>query len=678
MGTSSSVIVDLTLVERALPGYALGAQVGRGGAGSVLAAKDRLRRDVAVKVLPSVPESGAHPEDEALMLTRLEHPHVVRVYDFVPAGELALIVMELLPGGDLRTRLKQSRAAPEWACAVVLAVAGALETAHRQGMLHRDVKPANVLFTADGRAKLTDFGIAKDIAGTAAATNTIIGTPRYMAPEQFEGEPLGPPVDVYALAVLAYELAAGTPLFGGSTDSYQGLREAHLNSTPPPPAGVPAQISEVLLRALAKEPARRHPSARDFALDLAQAAATVLGADWLTRAATPVDLDRDVRAAADGSPQPAPPAADRPGGLPLAASRPVDPWPAPSPSPAASPRPLPSAAPPARRPAGAFSPAPPGPITPTPAPPMPMPMPPPAMAAGRSPSPSPVPPSPAGLAATRPAYPQAAGYGTPAPNVARQPAPGGVPGHQAQPGSFGGFPARPGYGARPPAGAGYPGPPGPPGSPPDNNRRNLLIAGVAAGAVLLILIVVLVALTWPKGDDDTVVTGPSVTSPGSPPATSPAAPPPTESPTPTPSAAFSLAEQALVARLDSDEMSDCRPAADQENSDVQAAVVCISTGEKHSVAAFSFFDADAQAAYTKTRGDAVTSDGSCNDGEDHVGRWNYTDETKEQGALICGHLNASFYMYWTYDDKLTGFLTFDEHNDAKALYKWWVDFDGLD
>ncbi len=177
------MIVDRALVAAALPGYELGAQVGQGAFGMVLAAKNRLRRDVAVKVMPGISVRGERAENEALMLAEQDHPHVVKVYDFVPAGEMALIVMELLSGGSLRSRIDAGQSAPEWGCAAALAVASALEFAHGGGLLHRDVKPENVLFVfaADGRLKLTDFGIAKAFQDTAAFTSTVSGTPRYAA-----------------------------------------------------------------------------------------------------------------------------------------------------------------------------------------------------------------------------------------------------------------------------------------------------------------------------------------------------------------------------------------------------------------------------------------------------------------------------------------------------------------
>ena len=293
------MIVDRELVAAALPGYELGSQVGRGAFGIVVVAKDRLRRDVAVKIMPGVSYRGEHAETEALNLARLIHPHIVHVHDFMPAGDIALIVMELLAGGSLRGRIRRGRAAPEWACAVALAVASALEAAHDRGLLHRDVKPENVLFTADGRLKMTDFGIAKALTDTGIMTSTVIGTPRYMAPEQFMAGTLRRSVDVYALAVMTYEMLAGRPPSGESADTYETLRRFHLYTPPPPMDGVPGPIADVVLRALAKDPDMRQTTARVFALELAAAAAAVFGAGWLTAAGIDVELDIDVRNACE-------------------------------------------------------------------------------------------------------------------------------------------------------------------------------------------------------------------------------------------------------------------------------------------------------------------------------------------------------------------------------------------
>jgi len=306
------------MIEAALPGYRLGRQLGRGGYGMVLAAENAVGRPFAIKVLPSIGPAGSNKE--ARILAELQHPHVVRVVDFIRAGGIDLIVMELLPGGDLRARIAQEILTSEWSCAIVLAIAGALEAAHERGLLHRDVKPENVLFTADGRAKLSDFGVAKIVDGASPVNSTIVGTPHYMSPEQLVGGKPRPTVDVYALGVVAYELLAGRTPFGVLPGlNYAAMREAHEYLVPVVPPRVPDPIGAVLLTALERDPVDRQQSAKGFALDLAAAARTVFGRDWLARAGTRTDLDEEVSDAARSSrPRPAPSGAP-PGSAPASA-----------------------------------------------------------------------------------------------------------------------------------------------------------------------------------------------------------------------------------------------------------------------------------------------------------------------------------------------------------------------
>lgn len=294
------VIVDRAAIEAALPGYRLGRQLGRGGYGMVLAAENTVGRRFAIKVLPSLSPVGLNTE--ARILAELEHPHVVRVVDFVLADGIDLIVMELLSGGDLRSRIAQEVLAPEWSCAVVLAVASALQAAHDRGLLHRDVKPENVLFTGDGRAKLTDFGVAKIVAGASPTSSTIVGTPHYMSPEQLAGGKPRPTADVYAIGVVTYELLAGRTPFGVLPGlNYASMREAHEYLVPVIPPRVPEPIGRVLLTALSRDPADRQQSAKAFALELAASARLVFGRDWLARAGTRADLDDEVSVAARSS-----------------------------------------------------------------------------------------------------------------------------------------------------------------------------------------------------------------------------------------------------------------------------------------------------------------------------------------------------------------------------------------
>ncbi|WP_322762802.1 serine/threonine-protein kinase, partial [Frankia sp. Cr2] len=337
------MIIDEAQVAALLPGYDLGTKLGAGAFGLVLSGRHRdLNRDVAIKILSPAQENAPGGfKAEARILAAMDHPHVVRVYDYVEADDLHLIVMELLGGGTLSRR--RTGISPEGACAVGLAAAAALTCAHNQGVLHRDIKPDNIMFDAGDLLKVTDFGIAKIFDGSAATASMLIGTPKYMAPEQLVGGRLGPPTDLYALGVLLYELLVGAPLFDPGLPSH-ALGYQHLYAPPPPLVGVPAPVAEVVLRTLAKDPAVRQPSAHAFALDLAHAAGSVYGPRWTARAGIGVRLDDDVREAADRSPQfnrqpPAP--APRPPAPPTAI-KPSSPWTVspPSSSPAGStPRP---------------------------------------------------------------------------------------------------------------------------------------------------------------------------------------------------------------------------------------------------------------------------------------------------------------------------------------------------
>ncbi|MGF7234674.1 MAG: serine/threonine-protein kinase, partial [Frankia sp.] len=298
------MIVDRALVSAALPGYDLGAELGRGGFGLVLGARHVvLDRAVAVKILSDSGDSehdvSARFRSEARVLAALDHPHIVRVYDYLERSGLHMIIMEQLPAGSLRTRIAAG-ISPEASAAVGLAMAEALHCAHRSGVLHRDVKAANVLFAADGTLKVTDFGIAKIFEGTETTASIIAGTPTNMAPEQLTGGRLGASTDVYALATVVFEMLAGHPVFGAGQSAAAVMR-SHLEVRPQAPPSVPGPIADVLGHALAKDPAARPPSARAFALELADAASASFGPGWAARAALPLRVDDEVREAATPS-----------------------------------------------------------------------------------------------------------------------------------------------------------------------------------------------------------------------------------------------------------------------------------------------------------------------------------------------------------------------------------------
>ncbi|OHV50478.1 hypothetical protein CgIS1_20290 [Frankia sp. CgS1] len=323
-------------VAEALPAYEVTAMLGHGGHAVVLAGRHRrLGRTVAIKVLStSAADGGAHGRflAEARLLAGLDHPHVVRIYDYVESGDLCLLVMERLAGGTVRARAANGLTV-DVVCAIGLATAAALECAHAGGILHRDIKPDNILFSADGLLKVTDFGIAKLIGASGAAPSTLVGTPVYMAPEQFDGRPPGPACDLYALGIVLYELLSGRPPFVRALSMAQ-LMDHHLRVAPQPLDAAPPAIAAVVDRALRKEPGARPPSARAFALDLAAATAHALGAGWLTRCPLPLRLDDDVRDAARGSP----PARTPPARTPPARTPPARTPPARTPPATASPR----------------------------------------------------------------------------------------------------------------------------------------------------------------------------------------------------------------------------------------------------------------------------------------------------------------------------------------------------
>ncbi|WP_018635677.1 serine/threonine-protein kinase [Parafrankia elaeagni] len=320
------MIIDRARVATALPGYDLGPELGRGGSAVVLAATDDAGRRVAVKAMAlgaeeravfgatgaprAVPAAGPDAAAEARLLSALDHPHLVQVSHHLVHGELALIVMELLDGGSLQSRAAAGVSA-ETACAIGLATAAALEHVHARGILHRDIKPSNILFTADGTPKLTDFGIAHAQGpGSGRRGPAPGGTPRYMAPEQFTLDELGPATDLYGLAVVLYELLARRPLFHVRPPTAEHWARHHLTVTPRPLAGVPEPVARVVERALAKEPAHRPADAREFALAMAQAMARSRGPGWLARSGVPAVLDEAVEAAASPPPASAGPAPD--------------------------------------------------------------------------------------------------------------------------------------------------------------------------------------------------------------------------------------------------------------------------------------------------------------------------------------------------------------------------------
>ncbi|MFG1928471.1 protein kinase [Cryptosporangium sp. NPDC048952] len=290
------MLFDRAQLTAALPQYEVGAELGRGGFGLVIEGRHRrLGRPVAIKILTiSGPDVERRFLAEAQVMAVFDHPHVVRVHDYAESDGLCLIVMEHLPGGTLTQRIAEGLR-PETACAIGLAIADALHAAHQRGIVHRDIKPDNVLFAGDGAVKVTDFGIAKLFEGSSITTGTLVGTPAYAAPEQIVGSRVGPATDVYAVGGLVYHMLTGRTPF--SLDlPFSAMLHHHLNMRPELPAGMPPQIAAVVGQALEKEPSARPESAKAFALALATAAVADFGSSWSAHADTPLRVDDDVRA----------------------------------------------------------------------------------------------------------------------------------------------------------------------------------------------------------------------------------------------------------------------------------------------------------------------------------------------------------------------------------------------
>jgi eukaryotic-like serine/threonine-protein kinase len=265
--------------------YEMQRRIASGGMGVVWEATDTvLERPVAIKILsPALAGDERFLERfrrEARAAAGLTHPNVAQVYDYGEDGRTRFIVMELLRGETLAARLhREGRLPPAEAASIGAQTADALEAAHRAGLVHRDVKPGNIMLTPDG-VKVMDFGIAAAAHDTSlTATGSLIGTANYMAPEHVSGDPATPSSDVYALAVVMYEALTGTPPFDMETPV--ATAAAHVHTAPDPLLSrapeVPAPLAAAVERGLEKEPAARPRSAAEFARQLRAGASAAGG-----------------------------------------------------------------------------------------------------------------------------------------------------------------------------------------------------------------------------------------------------------------------------------------------------------------------------------------------------------------------------------------------------------------
>jgi serine/threonine protein kinase/beta-lactam-binding protein with PASTA domain len=258
--------------------YELQQKIGEGGMARVYRGRDmRLNRQVAVKVLHShyAADTGflQRFHHEAQAAANLRHPNIVDVYDVGQDGDVHYIVMEYVPGSDLKALLMRNGSLPiEQAVSIAEAVASGLEAAHRVGMIHRDIKPQNIIVGDAGQVKMTDFGIAKSKLSTALTeTGVTFGTADYISPEQARGQAASPQSDIYSLGITLYEMLTGRLPFTG--DSSIAVAMQHVGAEPPPPRmynpRIPVQLEALVLRAISKDPADRPASAREFARLLA-------------------------------------------------------------------------------------------------------------------------------------------------------------------------------------------------------------------------------------------------------------------------------------------------------------------------------------------------------------------------------------------------------------------------
>jgi WD40 repeat protein/tRNA A-37 threonylcarbamoyl transferase component Bud32/ABC-type branched-subunit amino acid transport system ATPase component len=278
-------MIDLS--GQVIRGYALRELVATGGFAAVYRAiQTAVNRDVAIKVI--LPKYANDPdfvrrfETEAQVIARLDHLHIVPLYDYWREPNNAFLVMRWLRGGSLYRSLKQQGTWPLPAVARLLdQVGAALTVAHRRGVIHQDLTPANILLDEEHNAYLADFGIARDLiqAGNepSSGDKRLYGSPAYIAPERLRYEPVLPQTDIYSLGIILYETLTGRPPFEGG--SYTTLVSKHLNEAPPPlnlyRADLPEAVNQIIHRATEKDPLDRYPGALDVAIEFREAVGLV-------------------------------------------------------------------------------------------------------------------------------------------------------------------------------------------------------------------------------------------------------------------------------------------------------------------------------------------------------------------------------------------------------------------
>src|SRR5207253_1731574 len=296
--------------ERYIGKYRVKSVLGRGGMGAVyLAEQPGLDREVAIKELiqSADPVSLRRFLQEAQVMARTSHPNLVQVHDMELMGDINYLVLEFVRGRSLRDWMNQTPLPPPQVFAVMHGVLQALDYAHRHAIVHRDMKPENVLISDEGIVKVTDFGIARllddtGVGGTATKTGTTVGTPQYMSPEQVASSKVDGRSDLYSAGIMFYELVVGQPPFTASdADGPFTLMAKHVQAPPKPPSvskpGLDMRLEEVILKSLSKRPEDRYQNGQEFDEAMARIADR-LCPGWQRSLEPGADLSRMVPGAA--------------------------------------------------------------------------------------------------------------------------------------------------------------------------------------------------------------------------------------------------------------------------------------------------------------------------------------------------------------------------------------------
>ena len=270
-------------MSEALPGkfgrFRVTSELGRGAMGVVYRAEDTtLDRVVAIKTIALSGTSGEERDQnearflqEARAAARISHPAIITIYEMGREGDVAFIAMELLEGVDLRELIRNASLLPSQALTIAASVAEGLACAHREGIVHRDVKPGNIMVLPDGRVKIMDFGIARPHEpAVRTQTGLLLGSPQYMSPEQIVGRAFDHRADLFSLGLVLYEMLTGVKPFAGDDLSDLTFKVANLAAAPPSHLvrDLPPVLDFIVARALRKKPEERYASAEDFARDL--------------------------------------------------------------------------------------------------------------------------------------------------------------------------------------------------------------------------------------------------------------------------------------------------------------------------------------------------------------------------------------------------------------------------